>query len=138
VYDKSSKNKYLIFARAFNARVGAQPTDKFIGSEGEQTINNNGRSLIDFSLLNKLKITYTFFRHKNIHTFYWEARSTKSITEYIIINEKLKTTVRDIKVFSGSEINTDIDNDDNDDAIYHNHLQIHDIMAIMTLLTMMM
>jgi hypothetical protein len=33
VYDRNSKNEYLILAGDFNARVGAQPIDKFIGSE---------------------------------------------------------------------------------------------------------
>jgi hypothetical protein len=58
VYDRSCKNEYLILAADFNARVGAQPVDKIVGSE-EQTINNNGRGLIDFCLFNKLKITNT-------------------------------------------------------------------------------
>jgi hypothetical protein len=78
-----------------------------LGSEGEQTINNNGRGLIDFCLFNKLKITNCFFRHKNIHKFTWEARGTKSIIDYIIINEKLKATIRDTRVLRGSEIDTD-------------------------------
>jgi hypothetical protein len=43
----------------------------------------------------------TFFRHKNIHKFIWEAQGTKSVTDYIIINEKLKTAIRDTRVFRG-------------------------------------
>jgi hypothetical protein len=47
---------YLILARDFNARAGAQPIDKFTGSDGEYTINNNGRGLRDYiCLFNKLK-----------------------------------------------------------------------------------
>jgi exonuclease III len=40
--DKNNKQDYLILAGDFNARVGTQPVDKQIGSEGEQTVNNNG------------------------------------------------------------------------------------------------
>jgi hypothetical protein len=35
--DKNSKQDYLILAGDFNARVGAEPVDKQIGSEGEQS-----------------------------------------------------------------------------------------------------
>jgi exonuclease III len=78
--DKNNKQDYLILAGDFNASVGAQPVDKHIGSKGEQTGNNNGRVLMDFCLFNKLKITNTFFRHKNMHKFTWEARGIKSMT----------------------------------------------------------
>jgi hypothetical protein len=55
---------------------------------------------MDFCLFNNLKITGTFFRHKNIHKFTWEAQGTKSIIDYII-NEKLKTTIKETTVFTG-------------------------------------
>jgi hypothetical protein len=85
----------IILAGDFNARVGAQLIGKCIGSEGEQTVNNNGRDLTDFCLFNKFKITDTFFRCKNILTFMWEARGSNYINDYIVINEKLKTAIRD-------------------------------------------
>jgi len=87
---KSIKMTILYWPGDFNARVGAQPADKCTGSEGERTVNNNGRDLIDFCLFNKLKMAYTFFRHNNIHKFTREAWGTKSIIDNIIINEKLK------------------------------------------------
>jgi hypothetical protein len=65
------------------------------------------RDLIDFCLFNKLKLTGTFFRHKNIHKFGWEARDTKFIIDYINNIEKLSTAMRDTRVFGGSEIETD-------------------------------
>jgi exonuclease III len=39
--DKNDKLDYLILAGDFNARVGTQPVDKQIGSEGEQIVSNN-------------------------------------------------------------------------------------------------
>jgi hypothetical protein len=105
--DRNNKQDYLILTGDFNVRVGAQPVDKHMGSEGEQTVNNNGRDLIDFCLFNKLKITNTFFRHKNVHKFTWEARGVKSIIDYSTINENLNNAIRDTRVFRGSEIDTD-------------------------------
>jgi hypothetical protein len=56
-------------------------------TKGEHVINHNGTALRDFSAFNTLTITNSFYRHKNIHKFAWEARGTRSIIDYII-NEK--------------------------------------------------
>jgi exonuclease III len=60
VYDKIYKSYYLILTGDFNARVGAQPVDKCTGSQGEQTVNNNGTDLIHFCLFNKLSHKHLF------------------------------------------------------------------------------
>jgi len=63
--------------------------------------------LRDFCTFNKLKITNSFYRHKDIHKFRWEARGTKSVIDYIIINDRLKSKIEDTRVFRGSEIDSD-------------------------------
>ena len=45
--------------------------------------------------------------HKDIHKLKWEARGTKSIIDYIIINDRLKSNIEDTRVFRGSEIDSD-------------------------------
>jgi len=55
----------------------------------------------------KLKITNSFHRHKDIHSFTWEARGTRSVIDYIIINDRLKSNIEDTRVFRGSEIDSD-------------------------------
>ena len=61
----------------------------------------------DFCAFNKLKITNSFYRHKDIHKFTWEARGTKSLIDYIIINDRLKSNIEDTRVFRGSEIDSE-------------------------------
>jgi endonuclease/exonuclease/phosphatase family metal-dependent hydrolase len=95
VIDKANKKDHLIIAGDFNARIGNQPVGGCIGSGGEPTTNNNGRLLTDFCIFNNLKITHSFFRHKNIHRHTWEARGLKSVIDYIIVDEKLKPDIRD-------------------------------------------
>ena len=53
------------------------------------------------------KIKNSFYRHKDIHKFTWEARGTRSIIDYIIINDRLKSNIEDTRVFRGSEIDSD-------------------------------
>ena len=52
-------------------------------------MNHNRAALRDFCTFNELKITHSFYRHKDIHKFTWEARGTKSVIDYIIIKDRL-------------------------------------------------
>ena len=72
--DKINKNDYIIVAGDYNARVGKISIDGILGTNGEITINNNGHKLKEFASVNELKITNTFFRHKEIHKVTWSAR----------------------------------------------------------------
>ena len=54
-----------------------------------------------------MKKTNSFYRHKDKHKFTWEARGTKSIIDYIIINDRLKSNIEDTRVFRGSETDSD-------------------------------
>jgi len=61
---KINKNDYSIVAGDYNARVGKIPIDGILGTNDENTINNNEHKLKEFASVNELKITNTFFRHK--------------------------------------------------------------------------
>ena len=52
-------------------------------------------SILCWYEFNKLKITNSFYRHKDIHKYTWEARGTKSVIDYIIINvEYIKSKIK--------------------------------------------
>jgi hypothetical protein len=59
-----------------NASVGNKPLNFVLGTNGESTVNQNGRQLIEFATDNELRITNTFFKHKNIHKFTWSTRNS--------------------------------------------------------------
>jgi hypothetical protein len=52
-----------------NTTGGNNTVANIVGTNGEATLNNNGRKLIDFCTFNNLKIMNTFIRHKEIHKF---------------------------------------------------------------------
>ena len=97
----------MILAWDFNGRIGNKPIPECIGPYGEKVTNHNGATLRDFCAFNKLKITNSFYRHKDIHKFTWKARGTKSVIGYMIISDRLKSNIEDTRVFSGSEIDSD-------------------------------
>jgi hypothetical protein len=49
----------------------------------------------------------TFFKHKEIHKFTWEARGYKSIVDYFITSIKASKTMQDIRVYRRIELDTD-------------------------------
>ena len=51
----------------------------------------------DFCAFNKLNITKSFYRHKDIYKFTWEARGNKSVIDYIIISDRLKNNIEETR-----------------------------------------
>jgi len=92
--DKINKNDYIIVAGDYNARVGKFPIDVILGTNGKIT----GHKLKEFGSVNELKITNTFFRHKEIHKMTWSARGYRSIIDYILTNKKLSPLVNDANI----------------------------------------
>jgi len=105
--DKTSKNDYIVVSGDYNARVGNIPIDGILGKNGEITTNSNGYKLKDFASVNELKITTTFFRHKEIHKMTWSARGYRSSINYILTNKKLSPFANDTTVFRGYDVTTD-------------------------------
>jgi len=102
--DKIPKKENIILAGDFNGRIGNQPIPECTGTYGEEVMNHSGAALRDFCAFNKLKITNSSYKHKDIHKFTWEARGTKSIIDYILTNDRLKSNIEDTREFRGSEI----------------------------------
>jgi hypothetical protein len=55
-----------VVAGDLNARTGRVESERMIGRHGEHIANNNGQALRDFTAMNDLKITNSFFPHKEI------------------------------------------------------------------------
>jgi len=99
--EKISKNDYTVFTGDYNARVGNIHIDEILGTNGEIATNSNGHKLKEFASVNELKITNTFFRHKEIHIMTWSARGNRYIIDYILTYKKLSPLVNATKVFKG-------------------------------------
>jgi len=105
--DKVNKNDYIMLIGDMNAGVGNNRVANIVGTNGEATLNSNGRKLIDFCTFNILKIMNTFFKHKEIHKFTWDARGHKTIIDYFITNMKTSKVIPDISVYRSNEIDSD-------------------------------
>jgi endonuclease/exonuclease/phosphatase family metal-dependent hydrolase len=102
-----NKNYILCVAGDMNARVGNKPIHFVLGTNGENTVDQDGRKLIEFATENELRITNTFFKHKDIHKFTWSAINCRSIIDYALVNKKTATLVKDARVYRGADIHSD-------------------------------
>lgn len=105
--NKITKSDHVCLTGDFNARVGNISIPGIAGTFGEYTLNRNGQELRQFASFNELKITNTFFRKRDIHKYTWTARGQRSLIDYVLVNNKMKSLVQDVRVFRGSEIGSD-------------------------------
>ena len=70
--------------------------------------NGNGMRLLQFCAENNLRITNSWFQHKEIYKFTWECRgrNQRSIID-ILVRRTMKGQLRDVKVLRGAEIGSD-------------------------------
>lgn len=96
----------------WNGRVGE---DRYraagcMGGFGtEDTLNQNGRRILDFCITNDLMIGNTFYNHGEDPQYTYESQDNrnKSIIDYIVHTKMLEERVQDIWVEKEAEVSTD-------------------------------
>ncbi|XP_068082291.1 craniofacial development protein 2-like [Anabrus simplex] len=94
----------IVLMGDFIARVGnrTEGYERVIVKCGEDTeAKGNGKRLLDFCASMCLAVMNTFFKHKAIHRYTWEARGIRPIIEYIYTNFEFTKSVRNLQVFRG-------------------------------------
>ena len=101
----------LIVMGDINARMGSQNegSERTMGKHGCGIINDNGIRLLSLCEENNLVIGGTLFKHKEIHKLTWESRDNRTRTQidHIMINQKWRSSLLDVKVRRGADLYTD-------------------------------
>ena len=114
----------LIIAGDFNAKTGTAALEtnlykKQIGLYGKGKVNSNGFRLLDFAKSYSLKISNTFYKHKQCHRSTWESpikinmqnqdRKTpyRNQIDYICIKDNASMTILDSRSYGGMHTNSD-------------------------------
>lgn len=90
-----------------NARTGRRGIKDITGPHGEDTVNRNGKRLIDFCSYNKYRIMNGYYKHKWQNTITWAARGSESVIDCIIGNSSAKETILNVKAYRGWNVGTD-------------------------------
>ena len=93
-----------------NAKVGKNSTpNKTCGCFGLGEQNECGERLIEFCSANNMLITNTMFEHHPRHLYTWTSpdMKTRNQIDYIILNQKWKSCVKNVKTRPGADCNSD-------------------------------
>lgn len=105
------KARYVIIMGDWNARIGEDEAKGLgaMGPYGEKTQNRNGKKMLDFCITNDLLIGNSFYEHRkeDRNTFEAEGRETKSIIDYIVYTQPTSKIIKDVRVETKAELNTD-------------------------------
>ena len=101
----------LIVIGDLNARVGEDNTGKerAMGTKGFGCANNNGERLSDLCVESRLVIGGTLFMHRDIHKTAWRSPDQRTVSQidHVIINQKWRRSLQDVKANRGADIGTD-------------------------------
>ncbi|XP_056647320.1 craniofacial development protein 2-like [Diorhabda sublineata] len=106
---QTGNDREIIILGDLNARTGKETKHEIIGPYGENTRNDNGSRLIDVCQHNLLRIMNGYFKHKEIHTYTWTqiTRNLRSIIDYLIMKQKTKIKVHNVRVYRSAECGSD-------------------------------
>ena len=95
-----------------NAQVNSnrQGLEHVIGPHGSaQQTSDNGERLLMFCNSNGICIGNTYFKHKLIHKITWRSPdgTVQNEIDYICINQRLRSALRDVKVYRGADNGSD-------------------------------
>ena len=108
---KVPQHDMLLIIGDMNAKVGSENSscERAMGKHGCGVMNDNGERLVDFCLNNNYVIGGTIFAHRDIHKLTWKSPDgrTSNQIDHIIINEKWRRSLQDVRVCRGADIYSD-------------------------------
>ncbi|KAI5639977.1 reverse transcriptase (RNA-dependent DNA polymerase) domain-containing protein [Phthorimaea operculella] len=102
-------NERIIMLGDFNGWVGLKRDgyDRVLGLFGDERVNDNGKSVLEICLQWDLFVSNTMFQHKKIHTYTRAEGASRTMIDFVIVDERLKKKVMDTRAYRGVGIDTD-------------------------------
>ena len=109
--DTIPKHDITLILGGFKAKVGRnnEHRENIMGKESVGDANENGERLINFCGENGMVIGGTLFQHKKIHKMTWKSPDgrTENQIDHILINNKWRNSLQDVRVKRGADIGSD-------------------------------
>ena len=110
--EKSHKQDIKIIMGDFNAKVGVERTEDERKTKGPFSIghrNESGEKLVNFCFENNLDIMNTFFKQhpRRLYTWTTPDRKTRNQIDYIITQQRWRTSISSAKTYPGADCDTD-------------------------------
>ena len=111
IIDKTPKGDVVMVIGDFNAKVGKYNGGggNTIGGHGLGEQNDAGERLVDFCEGNSLRIMNTWFEQPKRRLYTWTSPDGKhrNQIDYILINKRWNSTIRDVRTKPGADCGTD-------------------------------
>ncbi|XP_026467839.1 craniofacial development protein 2-like [Ctenocephalides felis] len=109
LYQEGKGKVNVVIMGDFNAIVGKGSEKKIVGKYGLGRRNDRGNMLIDFCRRNNLMITNTRFKNRKTKLYTWKSPgdSERYQIDYIIVKNRFRNSVKDVKTFPGADIDSD-------------------------------
>ena len=106
---KIGTSRDIVVLGDLNCRTGRASDSKVIGRYGEDVCNDNGWRLINVCDQNNLRILNGFYPHRDIHRYTWtqHTRNLKYIIDYVIVRQRTKMLIKDVKAYRGPSCGSD-------------------------------
>ena len=89
---------------------GGRPiNDRVVGKWGDSGLNENGECLIEMCGRRGMFVANTWFEHRLFHryTYHSEDGRHKSVIDYVCVDRRLRSAVKDARVYTGAGVDTD-------------------------------
>ncbi|GBP28702.1 hypothetical protein EVAR_19743_1 [Eumeta japonica] len=104
---KCDRNERIIILGDFNGWVDVQRDgyEKVLDEFEDERVNENCFLLLDQEF--NLCVTSTIFDHRRIHSYTWRRGQDKSMIDFVIVHDQLRTKIVDTRVYCGVNVSTD-------------------------------
>jgi hypothetical protein len=111
VVSRVPQHDMLLVIGDMNAKVGDDNTsnERAMGTQGCGNMNDNGSRLADFCMNNNAAIGGTIFPQKDVHKLTWKSPDGRTVNQidHIIVNNKWRSSLTDVRVFRGADVYSD-------------------------------
>ncbi|XP_030761955.1 craniofacial development protein 2-like [Sitophilus oryzae] len=113
VYKLTKQHDINIIMGDMNAKVGEGPINNIVGKYGLGVRNERGERLIEFCQDHNMTITNTLFKLPKRRLYTWRSpqdngiRIVRNQIDFILINQRFRSSVKSAKTFPGADINSD-------------------------------
>lgn len=109
--DETPSHDVLLIMGDLHAKVGSKNKGRanIMGKHGIGVMNDNGERLTSLCQENRKVIGGTIFHHKDIHKLTWTSPDghTQNQIEHIMINNRWRGSLRDVKAKRGADVGSD-------------------------------
>ena len=108
--DRVVTSEKVLVGGDFNGHVGSDMGGfgEVHGGFGIGQINDGGIRLLDWAISKMLRLMNTYFQKRKSRFITFRSGETETMSDYILVNNKYRSSAKDVKVVPGEEIGMNI------------------------------